>query len=156
MSADHEGVERRLLRLEQIDLATRLFSTYARAADAAAVDRMAALFTAEALVSTRRGEFVGTTEIAEYFAATWGEAPSEKRHFVTALDLDWRGPGLLEAQAYFLFVARAPETSVLGWGRYDATVQLHDGSARFSRLRIDLDVATDLVTGWPMETMPSC
>lgn len=60
-----------------------------------------------------------------------------------------RGPGDVRAEAYFLFVARMPAASTLGWGRYHADVRVEEGEARFARLRMDLDVATDLATGWP-------
>lgn len=139
----------RLLRLEEIEATRELLASYARAADAASLDAMLALFAPDGVVANRRGEFAGPTAIGGYFAGAWGESPADKRHFVTNVTVAWRGPGEVRAEAYFLFVARTPGASTLGWGRYDADVRFEDGEARFARLRMDLDVATDLATGWP-------
>ncbi|MEV4999746.1 nuclear transport factor 2 family protein [Nocardioides sp. LML1-1-1.1] len=139
----------RLLRLEEIEATRSLLASYARAADAASVERMLALFTVDGVVANRRGELAGAQAIGRYFRDTWGADPVEKRHFVTNLEVTWHGPGEVRTEAYFLFVARTPAASTLGWGRYDADVRVEEGTARFARLRMDLDVATDLAAGWP-------
>ncbi len=139
----------RLLRLEEIEATRQLLASYARAADAASIEPMVALFAADGVVSNRQGEFTGPDEIGGYFDRSWGEKPVDKRHFVANAEVRWEGPGRLGARAYFVFVARAPGASVLGWGRYDADVVVHDGAPRFARLRMDLDVGTDLGAGWP-------
>lgn len=138
----------RLLRLEEIEATRGLLSAYARAADAASIERMLALFTRDGVVSNRLGEFAGLEEIGDYFTRAWGADPVDKRHFVANVEAQWSGPGRVRAQAYFLFVARAPGSSALGWGTYDAHVRVHDAEARFTHLRMDLDVGTDLAAGW--------
>lgn len=139
----------RLRRLEEVEATRGLLASYARAADVASVERVLALFTPDGVVAHRRGEYAGADAIDGYFRDTWGESPAEKRHFVTTVEATWRGPGEVRAEAYFLFVARTPAASTLGWGRYDAEVRVDEGVARFARLRMDLDVATDLAAGWP-------
>lgn len=138
----------RLLRLEEIEATRSLLASYARAADSASVEAMLALFVPDGVVANRLGDFVGADAIGGYFRDAWGEQPVEKRHFVTNVEVTWHGPGEVRAAAYFLFLARTP-ASTLGWGRYDAEVRVVEGVARFARLRMDLDVATDLAAGWP-------
>lgn len=125
------STDERLLRLEQLELTRTLFAAYARAADAASVPLMSDLFLADAVLANRRGEFTGQDAIADYFATTWRENPSLKRHFIANLDLDWSGPGRVGATSYLCFLAGSPDTSALGWGQYDASVHVTDESARF-------------------------
>jgi hypothetical protein len=60
----------------------------------------------------------------------------------------WLEPGLVRLEAYFYFVGRMPDSSVLGWGTYDDVVDVTGPEPRFARIRMESHLRTDLAGGW--------
>jgi hypothetical protein len=60
----------------------------------------------------------------------------------------------VQIDSYFFFVS-ADARSVIGWGAYRDLVVIRDDEARIAEKEIDLDVHTDLATGWATNAPPS-
>ena len=56
------------------------------------------------------------------------------------------------ATSYFLFVAAAEGTPMIGWGTYrDTFKRLVDGELRFTAKQINLELEVDVRDGWAAE-----
>jgi hypothetical protein len=145
---DWTDLRQRVRRLEDIELARGFMLTYAETVDDADPEAVAGLFRQDGVLSTPRGVARGRAEICDFFARAFVADPSRKRHFLVNLRATWIEEGLVRVQSYFHFVGRLPESSVLGWGRYDDTVDVAGEGPCFAAKTIALDLRTDLDRGW--------
>jgi 3-phenylpropionate/cinnamic acid dioxygenase small subunit len=145
---DCTDLRQRVIRLEDIERARGFMFTYAETVDDADPETVAGLFRQDGLLSTSRGVARGRAEIRAFFEKAFAADNSRKRHFVVNLRATWLEEGLVRVQSYFHFVGRLPESSVLGWGRYDDTVDVAGERPCFAAKTIELDLRTDLDRGW--------
>ncbi|WP_181311766.1 nuclear transport factor 2 family protein [Nocardioides campestrisoli] len=138
----------RLTRLEECAAASNILHTFAAALDEPEVESVLALFREDAVLSSPRREARGHAEIRSFFTEAWAADPSAKRHFVMSPRASWLEPGRVRLEAYFYFVGRMPDSSVLGWGTYDDVVDVTGPEPRFARIRMESHLRTDLVSGW--------
>lgn len=138
----------RVARLEECAAATNLLHTFAAALDEPEVERVIALFREDAVLSSPRREARGHDEIRAFFGEAWAADSSAKRHFVMSPRVTWLEPGQVRLEAYFFFVGRMPDSSVLGWGTYDDVVDVTGAEPRFARIRMESHLRTDLASGW--------
>ncbi|MCR1786259.1 nuclear transport factor 2 family protein [Nocardioides carbamazepini] len=138
----------RVARLEEAELARNLLHAYAEVLDDPTPEAVAALFTDDGVLSVPAGDFTGHAEVAGFYRDRLAGA-SEKRHFIMNVRTRPQGPGLVEIASYFVFTAREPDASGLGWGTYLDLVAVSDGVARFRHKTITPHLATDLTAGWP-------
>jgi hypothetical protein len=129
--------------------ATNILHTFALAVDEQEIDSVLACFRVDAELTTPRRSWRGIEEIREFFAAAWAADPSAKRHFVATPRVTWLGPGRVRLEAYFSFIGRLPEQSVLGWGRYDHVVDVRGEQPLLERAGMESHLRTDLAAGWP-------
>lgn len=139
----------RVARLEEAELARNLLHAYAEVLDDPTPDAVAALFTEDGALSVPSGDFTGREAIAGFYRDRVGSGASEKRHFIANVRTRSIGPGRVEVASYFVFTARDPEASGIGWGTYLDEIEVRDGTARFARKTITPHVTTDLERGWP-------
>ena len=143
-----EDLLHRMARLEECARATNLLHTFAASLDDPDLDTVLALFLQDALVFSPRREARGHQEIGAFFAEAWSADPSAKRHFVMSPRVTWLSPGRVRLEAYFTFVGRMPDSSVLGWGTYDDVVDVTGPEPKFAEVRIKSHLRTDLARGW--------
>jgi len=139
----------RVARLEEAEVARNLLHTYAEILDDPTPEQVAALFTDDGVLSVPAGDFAGRDAITGFYRDRLGPGSSEKRHFIMNVRTRPQGPGLVEVASYFVFTAREPAASGLGWGTYLDLIEVADGVARFRHKTITPHLATDLVGGWP-------
>ncbi|MBE1536969.1 nuclear transport factor 2 family protein [Actinomadura algeriensis] len=151
MSGDADALLRRVQRLEEMEAARNHLHRYAETLDAPTPDAVAALFTPDGVLRTRRGDFAGREAVAGFFRGALAADAAEKRHFIVTPRTTWLEPGVVEIASYFLFTARGDGSSVLGWGTYLDRLRVEDGTALFAYKTIDLHMGTDLATGWARE-----
>lgn len=146
----------RVHRLEQIEQARNFLHTYAQTQDTPDPHRAAELFREDGTLTTARGVVRGRAEIAELFRTVMAADPSEKRHYIVSPHTTWLEEGLVRIRSYFLFVGRGDDSSRIGWGQYDDTIDVSGEWPCFAAKTIDLEVKTDLVDGWsrPAEGAP--
>jgi 3-phenylpropionate/cinnamic acid dioxygenase small subunit len=144
-----EALEAEVRRLTQCQAAASILHTYAASLDEPDVATVLRLFRDDAVLETPNSTAAGHEEIGAFFRRAWAADPSVKRHFITSPRVTWLEPGLVRLEAYFYFIGRASQQSVLGWGTYDDTVDVTGPEPRFARMRIDSHLRTDLVAGWP-------
>jgi hypothetical protein len=144
------SAEDRIRRLEDIEATRALLARYAAAADAASIVDMLPLFTEDAVLQTPRGDYNGSSGVERFFTEAWASDPSRKTHFVTNILPSWVRDSVVDANAYVLYVARAVGSSVIGWGRYDITTRVDDGTAKFCRFRLEMNMVTEIDKGWPL------
>jgi hypothetical protein len=137
-----------LHRLEQIEQARNFLHTYAQTQDTADPQRAAALFREDGTLTTARGVTRGRAEIAAFFAAVMAADTSEKRHYIVNPHTTWLEEGLVRIRSYFLFVGRGDDSSRIGWGQYDDTIDVSGERPCFAAKTIDLELKTDLAEGW--------
>lgn len=147
MTTDLHALLARVARLEEAELARNLLHAYAEVLDDPTPEAVAALFTEDGVLGVPAGEFAGREAVAGFYRDRLAGA-SEKRHFIVNVRTRPLGPGLVELASYFLFTAREPASSGLGWGTYLDIVEVADGVARFRHKTITPHVATDLSVGW--------
>lgn len=147
--ADLPALLERVQRLEAAELARNLLHAYAEVLDAPTPEAVAALFSEGGTLSVPSGDFVGRDEIAGFYRDRVGPGASEKRHFITSVRTRPLTPDLVEVASYFVFTAREPDNSGLGWGTYLDEIEVRDGRALFARKTITPHVSTDLARGWP-------
>ena len=143
-----EDLLHRLTRLEECSRASNLLHTFAASLDEPDLDTVLALFREDALLSSPRREARGHQEIGAFFADAWLADPSAKRHFVMTPRVTWLSPGRVRLEAYFTFVGRMPDSSVLGWGTYDDLVDVTGPEPQFAEVRMESHLRTDLAQGW--------
>jgi len=141
-------LRQRVRRIEEIERARGFLLTYAETVDDPDPETAAGLFREDAVLSTARGIARGRPEIRDFFRSAFAADRSEKRHFLVNQRATWLEDGLVRLESYFHFVGRLPDTSVLGWGRYDDTVDVSGERPCFAAKTIALDVRTDLTQGW--------
>ena len=145
-----EALEAEVRRLAQCQAAANILHTYAATLDEPDVATVLRLFRPDAILETPGSIAAGHEEIGEFFRRAWAADPSVKRHFITSPRVTWLEPGLVRLEAYFSFIGRALEQSVLGCGTYDDTVDVTGPEPRFARMRIESHLHTDLAAGWPL------
>jgi hypothetical protein len=141
----------RLTVLEELERARGLLHAYAAALDKPDAAVVSSFFVPDAVLVTPRGRFAGRDQIADYYRTAWAADPSSKRHFVASPQLSRRQPGLVESEAYFLFVGRGDKDSIIGWGTYQDTISVAGERPLFVSRTIDIHLRTDLDTGWPAD-----
>lgn len=146
--SDLDALLARVARLEEAELARNLLHAYAEELDDPTPEAVAALFTEDGVLSVPSGDFAGRAAIAGFYRDRVGPGASEKRHFITNLRTRSVAPGIIEVASYFVFTARDPDASGLGWGTYLDVVEVADGTARFRSKTITPHVHTDLARGW--------
>ncbi|MFC0531186.1 nuclear transport factor 2 family protein [Phytohabitans kaempferiae] len=151
---DLDTLAARVHRLEQMERARGLLHEYAATVDRREVEPVVALFHRDAVLRNPRGTFTGGTEIAEAFRAAWEIEPSLKQHFVATPKLTAESDDTIAAAARFLFVGRARERSVIGWGTYDLRVDAAGSHALFRSMKITVELSTDLDAGWALDPTP--
>ena len=137
--------------MEDIEATRSLLGQYAAASDAASIDVMVPLFTEDAQMITPLGSFSNAEGVEKFFTEAWSSDSSKKKHFVTNIIPTWRGAGVVDAEAYFLYVARAVGSSIIGWGRYIVTTRVEAGRARFSGFELKMQMVTEVDKGWPLK-----
>lgn len=147
--SDLDALLARVERLEEAELARNLLHAYAEELDDPTPEAVAALFTEDGVLSVPTGDFTGRTGITAFFRDRTGPGSSEKRHFIMNVRTRPLAPGLVEVASYFVFTAREPDASGLGWGTYLDVIEVADGTARFRSKTITPHVGTDLARGWP-------
>ncbi|MEV4999743.1 nuclear transport factor 2 family protein [Nocardioides sp. LML1-1-1.1] len=147
--SDLDALLARVARLEEAELARNLLHAYAEELDDPTPEAVADLFTEDGMLSVPAGDFTGRTGITAFYRDRLGPGSSEKRHFIMNVRTRSLGPGVVEVASYFVFTARDPDASGLGWGTYLDVVEVADGTARFRRKTITPHVSTDLARGWP-------
>jgi hypothetical protein len=141
-------LRRRVLRLEETEVARGLLHAYAHALDVPVAERVASLFAVDGTLRTSRGVAEGRAEISEFFRTAFAADPSVKRHFIMTPRATWLGPGRVRLQSYFLYVGRGADASVIGWGTYDDIIDVSGPEPLFAEKVIEVHVGTDLATGW--------
>lgn len=128
--------------------AANILHSFATAVDAQDMAATLACFRADADLVTPSFTAAGIDEIRAFFDGAWRRDPSAKRHFVASPRATWIEPGLVRLEAYFSFVGRMPEQSIVGWGQYDDLVDVTGDEPRFVRIAMESHLRTDLATGW--------
>ncbi|MEY9212436.1 nuclear transport factor 2 family protein [Thermobifida halotolerans] len=139
---------RRVQRLEEMETARNHLHRYAAALDDPVPEEVAALFTEDGVLRTRRGDAAGRQGIAEFYRRLLEIDPAEKRHFIVAPETTWLEPGLVEIASYFLFTGRGADRSAIGWGTYVDRIRVTGDEALIAEKTITMHVGTDLGTGW--------
>lgn len=147
--SDLDALLARVARLEEAELARNLLHAYAEELDDPTPEAVAALFTEDGVLSVPAGDVTGRAGITAFYRDRLGPESSEKRHFIMNVRTRPLGPGTVEVASYFVFTARDPDASGLGWGTYLDVVEVSDGTARFRSKTITPHVSTDLARGWP-------
>ncbi|MEV5647087.1 nuclear transport factor 2 family protein [Nocardia sp. NPDC052254] len=145
------ALRERVRRLEAAETARDHIHAYARVLDDPHPDTVTALFAADAVLSTPSRQARGTAEIRQFFEWAFAADPSNKRHFVANTRTTWLGEPRVRVQSQFLFTGRGSARSVIGWGRYDAVVDIAGPAPLFAEMNMAVDVSTDLVTGWQQD-----
>ena len=145
---DLDDLRLRLRRLEQIEQARNFLHTYAQTQDTPDPQRAAQLFREDGVLTTARGSMRGQVEIAQFFATAFAADTSDKRHYIVNPRTTWLEDGLVRIESYFLFVGRGDDSSRIGWGTYDDTIDVSGTRPCFAAKAIDLEVKTDLAEGW--------
>lgn len=138
----------RVRRMEEIEAARNLLHTYASTMDDPTPERVAALFTEDGVLRTTLGEFPGRAAIAAFFAERIAADAAGTRHFTVSPRTRWLAPGRVGVASYFLFTGRRRDASALGWGTYADVVVVDGDTALFAERSIDVQMRTDLATGW--------
>ena len=141
----------RVRRLEQIEQARNFLHTYAQTQDTPDPQRAAELFREDGTLTTKNGVVRGHAELRDFFATVFAADPSEKRHYIVNPHTTWLADGLVRIQSYFLFVGRGDDSSRIGWGQYDDTIDVSGERPCFAAKTITLEVKTDLAEGWQRE-----
>ncbi|GAA3983273.1 nuclear transport factor 2 family protein [Thermobifida alba] len=144
-----EDLLNRVRRLEEMETARNHLHRYAETLDDPTPEAVAALFTEDGVLRTRRGDAVGRRGIAEFYRRLLQLDPAEKRHFITSPKTTWLAPGLVEVSSYFLFTGRGADRSAIGWGTYLDRIRVTGDEALIAEKTITMHVGTDLDAGWP-------
>jgi ketosteroid isomerase-like protein len=146
--AQTAGLERRLAQLETAEEVRALAAAYAAACDTNDLHGLRAIMAPDVVVTVGELRFAGHEEVAGFFRASWGEAGTPSRHFVTNVALHVLEPDRAEATASFLYLAGIGGRSVVGWGTYRDTFTRVDDVLVFQSKDIEMTI-TDLAEGWP-------
>jgi ketosteroid isomerase-like protein len=139
-------LERRVERLERIELAKATAARYARACDTRDADTLADVFTPDVVLRTARGEQHGIEHVTAAYASAFA-ATGRRRHFIVNHIAEVDARGEVHLDSYFHFVSQ-DGASVLGWGAYHDVVVVAGGAGRIREKTILLDVQTTLDAGW--------
>lgn len=146
----------RLELLETAEAARAAVYRYATAVDTLDFDLLAQCFTADAVLTTRRGPRNGRDEILDYYRAALAD-PVDRRHFLCNPTVTVTGPDEAVVASYFLYTFAGAETSVLGWGTYEDRVSVVDGVGYLTGKTIGIGAHADSRVGWatdPTEGTP--
>jgi uncharacterized protein (TIGR02246 family) len=141
------GVAARLERLETAELARAASWRYATAVDTPDLELLAAAFTDDAVLTTRKGSRQGRDAIIDYYRSALAD-PVGRKHFLVNQTVTWLEPGRALMESYFLYTYAGPDTSMLGWGTYVDRVRVIDGVGYIEEKRISVDVQADTRVGW--------
>lgn len=137
----------RLERLETAERAREAAWRYAAAVDTPDLGLLAAAFTEDAILTTRRGSRQGRDAILAYYGEALAD-PVARKHFLVNQQVTWLAPGEAAMTSYFLYTYAGDDTSVIGWGTYDDRVRVIDGVGYLCEKRISIDVHADSRAGW--------
>ena len=140
-------LEARLERIETIEAARGASWRYAIAIDTVDFDMLADVFSADAVLTTRRGSQVGRDAIVEYYRKALADNVLRK-HFLTNQRVTWLSVGEARMDSYFIYAFAGDDTSVFGWGNHADRVRIDDGVARIVEKTISVDVSADSRLGW--------
>ena len=143
----------RLERLETAELARAASWRYAVAIDTLDLDMLAAVFTEDAVLTTRRGPRQGRDEVVSYYRDALAE-PVARKHFMLNQATTWLGPGRAAMHSYFIYTFAGDDASILGWGEYHDRVRVIDGIGYIEEKRISIDVHADSRVGWASQATP--
>lgn len=148
---DLDQLLERVARLEAIETARGMFHVYAETLDVPDAGRVAALFTEDGVLTTPVGAFSGRAAIEEFYASAFATDTSLKRHFIVNPRILRADASQVRLSSYFLYTGRGDDTSIIGWGTYDDTIDVTGPAPLFSAKTIAVHVGTDLATGWAKE-----
>jgi ketosteroid isomerase-like protein len=120
---------------------------YARAVDTLDFDMLASVFTADAVLTTRKGPRQGRDEIVGYYRTALAD-PLGRKHFMTNQTVTWQAPGEALMESYFIYTFTGADTSVLGWGAYVDHVRVIDTVGYIAAKQISIDIHADTRVGW--------
>lgn len=144
-----DDISQRLAQLEAAEATRRLASHYGHVADNNDIDAMAALFTDDAVLATRDGRWSGRDAILGHYVETFSTMDFHKRHFICNLGVTSTGTNTTHATGRFIYTFAGADASRIGWGTYDFDVVIEtDGAARFTEMRVDVDLDVDSRVGW--------
>lgn len=146
-----EDLAARVQRLEDIESARGLFNTYAETLDVPDADAVTALFAEDAELHVPFGSFTGRAEIRKFFAEAFEADPSLKRHFIVNPKVVSVEGRRVRMRSYLLYLGRGAESSIIGWGTYDDTIDVSGPEPVFASKTIAIHVGTDLATGWALD-----
>lgn len=145
-----DQLERRLARLEMIEVAKATTARYGRACDAKDVARLASdVFTVDIVLHIPDTEYCGIADVSAFYQAAFDAEPGTRRHFLMNHIAEVTGDREVELDSYFLFVS-ADSQSVIGWGAYHDVVVVEGGTGRIREKTIVLDMHTTIDAGWAM------
>jgi hypothetical protein len=133
-----------------MESARRALSSYARACDAQDLVGLQRLFAKECELEIPGRSWRGRDDVIGFFRDAWREDPSQKSHFVTNVECECVGPGLVAVAAYFLYTAAGDHSSVLGWGRYRDLVDTAGSQPLFRHKWMAVTRAVDVREGWAL------
>jgi hypothetical protein len=148
---DLDELRHRLRRLEQIEQARNFLHTYAQTQDDPDPQRAAALFREDGTLRTSFGVVAGRAAFAEFYTGAFARDTTEKRHYIVNPHTTWLAEGQVRIRSYFLFVGRGDDSSRIGWGQYDDTIDVSGERPCFAVKAIDLELRTELADGWPLD-----
>jgi hypothetical protein len=140
-------LEARLERLETMEADRAASWRYAVAIDTVDFELLADAFTADAVLTTRRGSRQGREAVVDYYRTALAD-PVARKHFLTNQNVTWLAVGEARLESYFIYTFAGEDTSVLGWGNYVDLVRVEDGVGRIAEKTISVDVSADSRLGW--------
>lgn len=147
LPGSHARAAARLEELETAELAREATWRYATAVDGPDYDLLAGVFTADAVLVTRKGPREGRDAIIDYYRVAMAD-PVARKHFMVNQKVTSTGPGTALVESYFLYTYAGDDTAILGWGNYIDRVRVIDGIGYIEEKRISIDVHADVREGW--------
>ncbi len=143
----------RLERLEAFEIARQEIQAYAQRVDASDLTGVCELFDTQATLNTPMGCFRGRPEIQSFFEQAWAADSSKKAHFIINQSLSYHGAGRVQGCSVLLYLGRGNSDSLLGWGRYQHSIDTQKSQGKISSLTIEIDLATSLSEGWALPNL---
>lgn len=139
-------------KLDHQDQARQLSARYAEAIDSRDYDKLAEVFSDDAVLEIPGLKVEGRAAIVAWYRE-YMEANMPGwmgRHFIVNHRFGEDDGGGLPMDTYFLYTFRGPAESIIGWGRYDNKVVFTDGVARLSYKYITVDSQSEVSAGWAL------
>lgn len=145
---DIEELMARVRRLEDIEKARNMHHVYAETLDEPNAKTAAQLFTEDAILHTPVGSFTGRNAIEDFYASAFEADTSLKQHLIVNPKVISAESGQVRLQSYFLYLGRGDDSSIVGWGTYDDTIDVSGPEPLFVEKTIGIIVGTTLDAGW--------